>query len=266
MQKKEVQEVPLDLIDEPVNAERSQLVMEKLEALADSIREIGVVNPIRLNLRGNRFEIESGHRRFLAARMAKLATVPCIVLGAGDVDQDVARFHENFFREDVNPVDEGRWFLRLAETKKWAVKDIARFCSRSSGYVTSRMNLVQGDARVLAALEAGQVNFSQGVEILRASDEGVRSELLRVAVENGATVSSQQLMRFDYERVNRSASSVAVPGGAPPGTYAEQKHLISCPACHGEYDVRYIYPLSVCKTCYDGLLAGFREAEGRRGG
>lgn len=262
MSKKEIQEISLDLVDEPVAAERTQIVMEGLEAMSASIHEVGVVNPIRVMARGDRYEIESGHRRYLAARMAGLVTIPCIVLTGHGPDPDAVKFHENFFREDVSPVDEGRWFLRLMADKKWSCNDVARFCSRSPGYVTSRMNLVQGDPRVLAALEAGQVNFSQGVEILKAIDDGVRGELLRVAIENGATVSSLRLMRFDFERVLRSQSGPVDHVSPLPESYAQAKHLISCPACHGEYDVRYIYPLSVCKTCYDGLLAGFLAAQG----
>lgn len=262
MQKKEVQEIPLDLILEPAAAVRTQVVMEGLESLADSIREVGVVQPIRVIPREGKFEIESGHRRFLASQMAKCATIPSIVLDDKSADPDVVKFHENYFREAVSPVDEGRWFIRLIEEKKWSAKEVARFCSRSEAFVLSRMNIVQGDERVLAALEAGQIGFSQGVEILRASDDGVRGELLRIAIDNGATVSSLRLMRFDFERVLRARSGESEPTSRVPASYPESRHMIECPSCAGSYDVNQIYPVSLCKTCYDGLLAGFQEARG----
>lgn len=266
MAEKEVVEISLSSIREPGIAIRTGMVIEELESLAESIREIGVIQPIRVVKDGERYEIEAGHRRFLACRMAGKASVPCIVKGEGGADGDVVKFHENYFREDLNPVEEGKWFVRLQKGKKWSVRDVGRFCCRSENYVSARIGLVTGDARILAALEGGQIGFSQGVEILKAENEGVRRELLRITIENGATISSLRLMRFDFERALRARRGESEPPRVEGRSYETVRCLIECPACEGKYEVNKIYPVSVCKTCYDGLLAGFQEARRRSGG
>lgn len=259
MPQKIIHDIPLNNIIEPERAMRTQVAMEKLEELAGSIRDVGVIQPITVILIGDKYEIESGHRRFLASQMAGKPTIPAIVRDADATDSEARKFHENFFREDVNPVDEGRWFVRLQSENSWRVRDIARFCSRSENYVSSRISLVTGDEKVLAALEAEHINFSQGVEILKCPQENIRHELLRVAIENGATVSSLRLMRYDYGRMNKAQSASGEAPHVAPENYTTAKHLIECPACCGSYGVNEIYPISVCKTCYDGLLAGFKQ-------
>lgn len=263
MPEKIVQEIPLGLIDEPSIAARSVMIAEKLEELCISFKEVGVCQPITVIPKDGRYEIEQGHRRYIAAGMAGLATIPCISRQEGDADPDARKFHENFFREAVNPVDEGRYFLRLQKERGWSVSEIARFCSRCDGFVTSRISLVSGDERILAALEAGQINFSQGVEILKAEDGNVRGELLRISIESGASVASLRLMRYDYGRVLSAQTGGGLTDAPTEKGYVQQQHLIECPSCIGNYNVNQMYPITLCKTCYDGMLAGLEEARAK---
>lgn len=253
--------IPIDDILEPEEQIRTVIILEGLQELASSIKERGVVQPLIVLQRGDKYQITDGHRRYLAAKMAGLEAVPCIIRAMDVKEADLVMLHANFFREDVNPVDEAKYFVKLHDRHGLAYNEIARLASRSDSYVFNRVNLLLGPPEVLAALEGGQLNFSQACEISRSPDENIRHELLRVTVESGATVESLRIMRRDYEGRLSNQDPALVGEPPPPGHYPEVKHLIECPCCHGKYDVKQIYPISICKTCYDGFLKGLEGVE-----
>lgn len=255
------QEISIDDILEPENDCRTVIIMEGLQELAESIKVKGIIQPIIVMQKNNKYEIIDGHRRFLAAKIAGLAVVPCLIRAMNVREADLAKLHANYFREDVNPVDEAKYFVKLHDKYSLSYSEIAKMCSRSDTYVVNRVNVLQSDVRVLAALEGRQINFSQGVEICRASNENIRRELLRITIESGATVEALHLMRYDFEARDRGQEFNAVSGPAGGGSYPELKHLIECPICRGNYPVNTIYPISVCKTCYDGFLEGLKATE-----
>lgn len=254
-----LKEIAIDSITEPLEQIRTVIVMEGLEELSKSIKEQGVIEPLIVIKKGEKYEVVAGHRRYLAAKMAGLATVPCIIRAIDVKKAELIKLHENFFREDVNPVDEARFYQRLHEIHKLAYSEIAKLSNRSESYVVSRISLLQTDDFVLGALEAKQINFSQALEIARAKDGKIRFELLRVTIESGATVESLRIMRYDYENRTSNLEVNKVISKEGEGPYPEVKHLITCPCCEGSYPVNQIYPISVCKTCYDGFLTGLKD-------
>lgn len=257
-----LQEIPVDSIVEAESQIRSVIVLEGLQELAESIKSQGIIEPIIVVKKGDKYEIRAGHRRYLAAKIAGLGTIPCLVRALDVKNADLLMLHENFFREDINPVDEAKFFVKLHDKHNLAYTEIAHLCSRSETYVMNRVRLLECDERILATLEAGQINFSQACEISRAPNESIGLELLRITVESGATVETLRMMRHDYERrlSNQDPALVEAPPAA--GHYPDVKHLIICPTCNGSYPVNQMYPLSTCKTCYDGILAGVKEAQG----
>lgn len=259
----EYRHISVDMLHEPEGAIRSVIVLEELQELAESIREQGVLEPLLVSPVDGGFQIIAGHRRFLASKIAGLVIVPCLVKQRNEADADLCMLHENSFRESVNPVDEGQFFIRLRDAHGLSLNEIAKKAARSNAYVASRVNLLEGDVRVLEALKGKQLNFSQAVEIDKAESDHVRGELLRVAIESGATVQSLRLMRFDYERALRPSAEQPPEGSTPTVPYAESKHLINCPCCHGHYPVNKIYPISVCKTCYDNILSELQKPAGQ---
>lgn len=108
-QKAVFQDISIDDILEPEDQARTVIVLEGLQELADSIKEKGIIEPLVVLKKNSKYEIVVGHRRFLAARMAGLEKLPCIIRAIGVRDADLMKLHENFFREDVNPVDEARF-------------------------------------------------------------------------------------------------------------------------------------------------------------
>src|SRR5437016_12569698 len=99
--------VPIDLIVARSNQPRRSMDEERLRDLTDSVREYGVLQPIRLRRFGSRYEVIAGHRRLAAARRAGLTELPAVVVNADDRRVLIESLIENIQREDLNPDDRG---------------------------------------------------------------------------------------------------------------------------------------------------------------
>ena len=260
-EKEKLWQITIDDLVEPVDQARTVITLEGLQELTDSIKEVGVIEPLIVVKKGDKFEVVAGHRRFLAAKAAQLAFVPCIVKEIEPKDMDTLKLHENFFREAVNAVDEARFFSRMHEQHSLSLAELARMCCRSESYIANRVRLLSLDPSVLSALESGVINFSQAVEIGKCQDEKIRAELLRVVVENGATVQSVRIMRDDYESRSRSGDEALRYEPPAPGHYEPVKHMVRCPVCKRTVDITEIFPLSVCNRCHDEMVNSLKGGE-----
>jgi len=266
-EKQEIFCLEIERVKEPAESSRSVIIQEDLEDLASSIKSKGVINPLIVKVRGDFWEVVAGHRRRLAAEMAGLKSIPCIIRNESDEESIKTKLQENYFRADLNPVDEGEYFLKLQEGHGMSPAEIAKLANKSENYVRARLSLLAHDARVAAALQGGQINLSQALEINRANTPEIVSTLLGIAINHGANVRSLRSMRDDYER----RLPPLQPGSQeppPPGqTYPERKYLFQCPVCEQGYPTTEIYPLSVCRACHDGIIAGIevqKQAEAKK--
>ena len=174
--------IPLkQLVDNPDNPRR-QFDVTDLKELADSIRAIGVVEPIivRPNGKGTSiFEIIAGHRRSRAAALAGLAAIPAIVKDLSDDQALEVALVENLQRKDLHPLDEAACFGAMRGRLKLTAAQIAAKCHRPEGYVASRLKL-------LVLSEAARKEFAKGTfgigvanELARVEDRGAQEKALK---------------------------------------------------------------------------------------
>jgi ParB family chromosome partitioning protein len=116
--KDQMQNIGIDVIDDPHAPVRTAMDEEKLVELANSIKLHGLIQPITVRKVGPRYEVIAGHRRLKACRRAGVALVPSIVREVNDAKADELRMAENLYREDVNPVDEARYIRRMIDVHK----------------------------------------------------------------------------------------------------------------------------------------------------
>lgn len=156
---------------------------EELVELADSIREHGILQPLICRQSGERFELIAGERRWRAAQKLGLETVPVIVREASDRDVLELALIENLQRAELNPVEEAKAYLRLAEEFAMKQDDIARRVGRSRASVANAMRLLDlapqlqtwlsqerltvGHAKVLLSLRSQEEQLAAAEEILR---------------------------------------------------------------------------------------------------
>jgi ParB family chromosome partitioning protein len=157
---------------------------EKLQELAASIRELGVLEPILVrNRKQGGYEIIAGERRWRAAQRAGLKAVPVFVRDLSTREAFEAALVENLQREDLNPIETARAFARLVDEHGHTQESIASRVGKNRSTVANAMRLLKLPEDVLSLVEDGQLSEGHGRAILTAPSIGAMQKLARRAVE-----------------------------------------------------------------------------------
>jgi ParB family chromosome partitioning protein len=185
----ELRPIPVDMIDPSPNQPRHTFDEDSLMALADSIRTSGVLQPILVRpLVSGRYELVAGERRWRAAKLAGLATIPAVVREREDIAALEAALIENMAREDLNPIDEARACAALVEELGLRREDIARRVGRSRVSVSNLIRLLDLPDEAIELVRTGVLTEGHGRALLLAEDHGARRALARAAAEQGWSV------------------------------------------------------------------------------
>ena len=149
----------LSQIDPNRSQPRQYFEDESLDELSDSIRQFGVLQPILVQKKGNRYEIIAGERRWRAARKAGLTEIPAIVREYTDQETLELSLIENIQREDLNPIEEAKAFRRLVEEFSLRQEDLAVRVSKSRTAITNSLRLLKLDERVQDMIVQGQISM-----------------------------------------------------------------------------------------------------------
>ena len=192
---------------------------EELIELADSIREHGILQPLICRQVGEHFELIAGERRWRAAQRLSLETVPVIVREASDRDVLELALIENLQRSELNPVEEAKAYLRLAEEFAMRQEDISRRVGRSRASVANAMRLLDLAPQLQTWLsqERLTVGHAKVLLSLRSQDEQLAAaeEILRkgLTVRGAETLVSQLLESSGKTR--RAKNSKSTPSVTP---------------------------------------------------
>lgn len=259
--KQELLEVEMCLIDEPPKPLRDKISEEGLEELAFSMGKRGLINPITLRRRGQRFEIESGHRRFLAAQSLGWQKIKSLLGDAPDEDAELNAIHENLHREDMTPIEEAKAMKRLIEREGYDKASVAKICSKSVGWVDARLDLLAMPIELQDAVDVGAISIGGARELARITDEASRRYYLDYAIKQGATAALCAFWRGRWE-VEKVVNDPSVSGSAsmelnPP----PPEPLLLCWWCEREVPIRLLNHLRTCPTCCEYLIRVKAEME-----
>jgi ParB family chromosome partitioning protein len=178
----ELREIPAELIDPNPNQPRGGFDEQALLALADSIRARGVLQPVLVRpVPGGRYELIAGERRWRAARMAELESVPAMVRYHDDAASLEVALIENMAREDLNAVDEARGCAALVEELGLSREEVGLRVGRSRVAVSNLIRLLELPDEALALVERDELSEGHGRALLLADDHDVRRRLAREA-------------------------------------------------------------------------------------
>jgi ParB/RepB/Spo0J family partition protein len=176
------EQIALERIDENPRNPRKYFDTVKLHELADSIREHGVVEPILVRPKGDRFEIVFGARRFRASKLGEQTTIPAIVRVMEDVDALETTVIENLQRADVHPLEEAEGYEQLLAQKdrKYTVDDLAAKVGKSKAYVYARLKLLALCKEARAAFYEGKLAASTALLVARIPGDELQQKALQV--------------------------------------------------------------------------------------
>ncbi len=161
--------IPIGRIDADRNIRAS---LGDLSEMADSIREVGVLQPITVVPKGDdRYEVVFGHRRLAAAELAELAEVPAIVRAPVEEPERVtAMIVENLHREDLTPLEEARAYQTLVGLKL-SQRAIAKKVGTSQANVSKRLSLLTLTPQAIDALDSGRISVEDALHLAKLADQ-----------------------------------------------------------------------------------------------
>lgn len=184
-----LQEIPTDLIAPNPNQPRRRFEEDALQALAESVGAQGVLQPVLVRpVAGGRYELVAGERRWRAAGIAGLETVPAVVEERDDASSLEAAIVENMARADLNPVEEARAVAALVEELGLTKKAVGKSVGRSRSAISNLLRLLDLPDDALVLIEEGKLSEGHGKALLLAEDNADRRRLARDAAEQGWSV------------------------------------------------------------------------------
>src|SRR6478752_2532647 len=202
----ELRELHVDLVAPNPEQPRKRFDEEALQALADSIKERGVVQPVLVRPRpGGSYELVAGERRWRAARLAGLETMPALVQHRDDDASLEAALVENMAREDLNPVEAARAVAALVEELGLTREEVGRRVGRSRVAISNLLRLLDLPDEALAVVEDGALSEGHGRALLLASDHNDRRLLARAAVDGAWSVRVLEQRARDANAPRRAA-------------------------------------------------------------
>jgi ParB family transcriptional regulator, chromosome partitioning protein len=185
----ELRSVPVELISPNPQQPRRTFEEEPLVALAESVKDRGVLQPVLLRpLPGGTYELIAGERRWRAAQLAGLDTVPAMVRPHDDAESLELALIENMAREDLNPLEAARAVATLVEDLGMTREDVGRRVGRSRVAVSNLLRLLELPDEALELIGEGVLSEGHGRALLMAPDHDSRRRLARDAAAHGWSV------------------------------------------------------------------------------
>ena len=223
VEKDELRQIPIDQLQRGKYQPRTHMNPEALEELAASIKAQGVVQPIVARpLASGGYEIIAGERRWRAAQLAGLETVPAVVRQIPDEAAIAIALIENIQRENLNPVEEANAFTRLIDEFHMTHQQVAEAVGRSRAAVTNLLRLLTLNEDVRESLEKGQMDMGHARALLALEGKD-QSQAAHQVVDKGLSVrETEQLVR---RLLTKPAGRKSSGGRMDPDTRALAQRL-----------------------------------------
>lgn len=210
-------EVPVGHLESGRFQPRMEFEPEALHDLADSIREKGILSPIlvrRLPEDQTRFEIIAGERRWRAAQLARLHTVPVLIRAFTDQEAAEVALIENLQRRDLSPLEEAEGYKRLMDEFARSQDDLSKALGKSRSHVANMVRLLALPDPVKGMLRSGSLSAGHARALLNAEDPVT---LAQVVVKRGLNVRQTEKLATEKGGVKARKprpATAAAPGGA----------------------------------------------------
>lgn len=182
-------EIPVEQIEPNPNQPRREFDEDAMHELANSIREIGIIQPVTLRQTSEgRYQIIAGERRWRASQMAGLTAIPAYIRTVEDENVMEMALVENIQREDLNAIEIALAYEHLAETTGMTQEKISERVGKSRTAVTNYMRLLKLPAQVQMALKNKEIDMGHARALLAIDSPSVQIKLFKEIQKNGYSV------------------------------------------------------------------------------
>ncbi|MCG0275103.1 MAG: ParB/RepB/Spo0J family partition protein [Thermosediminibacteraceae bacterium] len=191
-----IQEINISEIRPNERQPRKSFDDEKLNELASSIKEHGVLQPVILRKVKNGYEIVAGERRWRAAKMAGIKKIPAIVKELTDAEVMQIALIENLQREDLTPLEEATAYKRLMEEFGMTQEELASKIGKSRSQIANTVRLLNLESEIQQMLNDGRITAGHARALLAIEDSAVRIKIARkIAQENISVRETEELAK-----------------------------------------------------------------------
>ena len=249
-------QVEIEKLVEPREILRGYMDQEKMAELMRSMEMVGLIEPLVVKRVKGKYEIIAGHRRYLAAVKLGWKSVPCVQISNVYEYGDLMKLHENLYREDIRPIDESLFLIRLKEVMKCSAEKLAAMIGRSNSYVSERLGMCEWPSDVLKLVEDEVFPFSVGREFAKIDDDGVRSNYIRFAVEGGINPAVARKWKEAYQKEKLEKGAAEVPNEPPVSSARSDPQMFKCQVCDKVEQIAATVLVRICNPCYDVIKRG----------
>ncbi len=203
-QENNILEIDINKITPNKNQPRNVFNDTALEELAQSIEEMGILQPLTVKKIDDYYEIIAGERRWRAARLAGLRKVPVIVKEFDDFKSLEAALIENIQREDLNPMEEAFTYIRFKDEFALNQEEIAKKVGKSRSAVANAMRLANLDKRVQVFVKEYKLTNGHARALLAIDNNDMQFELAEKIIEEDLSVrETEELVKITIENMNK---------------------------------------------------------------
>lgn len=208
-------QIPLDRIRPSVNQTRVTFDKDALDEMAESIKRLGLINPVVVHESSGFYELIAGERRWRACQKLGLKTMPAIVENRSDEDRLLMTLAENLQREDLTPVEEAQSYELMARRLNLTHEEVGQKIGKSRSHITNLLRILKLPEGVRRHINEGRIGLGQA-KVLAGLDEREQEKLVKRLLEGPVTV--REVEKAAPKKKN-------VPRGTSGGKGLEIAHL-----------------------------------------
>ncbi|MBA7520723.1 Nucleoid occlusion protein [subsurface metagenome] len=226
-----------------------QIPDEYISEISESIKTLGIIEPLIVRPKDKEFEIVAGCIRYRCAKIAGLKSAPCIILGLDDKAAEILKIHENIKRIPLDHIDQGNTFVMMRKTFSLTELEISAIVGKSVPYISQHISLVSQDEDLIKSVRENRVSFSQARELMKVTDKSERRRLQLYCENDGATIEVLKSWIKDYK--NSLLIKSPTPNNDIPATFHADRpqDFRNCQACGKATNLSDIRQVFYCPNC-----------------
>lgn len=258
--------IDLDLIIAPEGNVRMEIPERTLFELSESMKEIGLIQPILLTPNNDKLEVVAGQRRWLAAKRLKWKTIRAEVRKLTRVQIALIRANENIQREGLSPIEEGAVYADLFDEHKLTMKMIADRMGKGTTHIKKRMDLLRMDPEIQKAVHTAKITCAVAFVLTKITEKKDLYRYLELAIEHGVTSTVAKQWTDEYRKGLQYVHTRDQEASPVPSDKKEEKYYTMCQTCEGPMEYKDMRVIKICAKCNDLIIKVVEQGYFKEGG
>jgi len=241
--------IPLNKIHTGEHEQRFDDVDDEISDLGQSIRRVGLLDPLCVAGDGDGYLLLAGHRRLEACKRIGMEIVPCLVATGDEATRREITFAENFFRKNLTTIEQAAAIANEVKEQRMTVEQLAAGFRRSTDWIRRQIAICGWPEDVLEGMHAGKLSVAAASNLACITEEHYRQMLVRQAVEIGATARTTAAGLQAWRAMLPPADAIAQEPADPDAPAVPLVPQAPCLVCHNVFRVDELSHVPLCSHC-----------------